>query len=132
MHTPRCIMSSCKSVSIIRTSRERHKSALYLRLKNSKRTSKCQVFFYSTRKTQKLNRIGAIKGGTLSDFLTSIVAKHQKKIEREPLEEKFRKKVSQCRKKLKGGPFNLARYCMLRAKTGKTFFVQFARPNSSI
>ena len=29
---------------IIKTSRERHKSAPYLRLKNSKRTSKCQVF----------------------------------------------------------------------------------------
>ena len=34
------------------------KSAPYLRLKNSKRTSKCPVFFYSARKTQKLDRIG--------------------------------------------------------------------------
>ena len=25
---------------------------------------------------------------------------------------KIRKKVSQCRKKLKGGPFSLSRYCM--------------------
>ena len=42
------------------TSRERPKSAPYLRLKNSKRTSKCQsILFYGTGKTQKLNRIGA-------------------------------------------------------------------------
>ena len=42
------------------------------------------------------------------------------------------KKVSQCRKKLEGGPFGLAGYGMLRGKTGKTFLVQFARPNSAI
>ena len=40
-------------------SRERPKSAPYLRLKHSKRTSKCQNFFYSTRKTQQWDRIGA-------------------------------------------------------------------------
>ena len=34
----------------------------------------------------------------------------------------FSKKVSQCQKKLKGGPFSLARYCMLRRKTGKLFW----------
>ena len=34
----------------------------------------------------------------------------------------FEKKVSQCRKKLKGGPFSLARYGMLRGKTGKKTF----------
>ena len=45
------------------TSRERPKSAPYLRLKNSKRTSKCQrILFYGTGKTQKLNRIGAPEG----------------------------------------------------------------------
>ena len=35
------------------TSWERHKSAPYLRIKNSKRTSKCQVFFYSTLKPKR-------------------------------------------------------------------------------
>ena len=35
-------------------------------------------------------------------------------------------------KKLKGGPFGLARYGMLRGKTGKTILVQFARPNGAI
>ena len=34
-------------------------------------------------------------------------------------------------KKLKGA-FSLARYCMLRVKEGKTFLVQFPRPNGSI
>ena len=65
-----------KKVSYCRASLERHKSAPYLRLKNNKRTSKCQVFLYSTQKTQKLKRIGA--PGGYSDFSTSIVAKHQK------------------------------------------------------
>ena len=32
----------------------------------------------------------------------------------------------------RGGPFGLARYGMLRGKTGKTFLVQFARPNGAI
>ena len=41
----------------------------------------------------------------------------------------FRKKVSQCQKKLKGGTFW---YGMLRGKIGKTFLVQFAIPNSAI
>ena len=61
------------------------------------------------------------------------VAKQQK-TEGGPFGENFisRKKVSQCRKKLKGGPFDLARYGMLRGKTGKTFLVQFARPNGAI
>ena len=43
-----------------------------------------------------------------------------------------KKNVLQCRKKLKGGPFGVARYGMLRGKTGKTFLVQFARPNGAI
>ena len=45
---------------------------------------------------------------------------------------KFRKKVDVPKKKLKGGPFGLARYGMLRGKTGKIFLVQFARPNGAI
>ena len=34
--------------------------------------------------------------------------------------------------KLKGGPFGLARYGMLRGKTGNPFLVQFASPNGAI
>ena len=64
------------------------------------------------------------------------VAKHQK-MQGGPFEEKIWKKnpkknVSQCRKKLKGRLFGLARYGMLRGKTGKTILVQFARPNGAI
>ena len=149
------------------TSRERHKSAPYLRLKNSKRTWKC-------KKTQSQNNKKSIEltraeRGILMHFLTSIVAKHQK------LEgwKKFRKKSHNAEKKLKKGPFgifqhpfccktsenwrgspwwkidfskkslkmpkqserglfSLSRYGMLRGKRGKTFLVQFARPNESL
>ena len=58
--------------------------------------------FSSTRKTQKLKRMGALKGETLSDFLTSIVAKHQK-IEGGPFGNFFPK--SHNTEKLKRGPF---------------------------
>ena len=75
---------------------------------------------------------GALKGGTLSHFFTSIVAKRQK-IERGTFGEKiFRSKVSQCRKKLKRVPFSLSRFCMLRGKRRKSFLVQFAGPTDSI
>ena len=68
--------------------------------------------------------------GTLWDFSTSILSQNSKKLKGDPLEKYFfPKKVSQCQKKLKGG---LARYGMLCGKTGKTFLVQFARPNSAI
>ena len=78
-----------------------------------------------------------LKGGTLWDFPTSILSQNIKKMQGDPLREKNSKKnpkknVSQCRKKLKGGLFGLARYGMLRGKTGKTILVQFARPNGAI
>ena len=48
----------------------------------------------------------------------------------------WRKKIFEKRlavpKKMKGGPFGLARFGTLRGKTGKTFLVHFARPNSAI
>ena len=58
----------------------------------------------------------------------------QQKIEGGPFGEKFfsQKKSRSAEKKLEGGPFGLARYGMLRGKTGKTFLVQFARPNGAI
>ena len=74
-----------------------------------------------------------LKGGTLRDFSTSILPQNIKKLKGGPFRKKFfRKKVSQCQKKLKGTPFSLSRYGMLRGKRGTTFFVQFARPNESI
>ena len=69
--------------------------------------------------------------GTLSDCSTSIIAKHHK-IEGVPFAEIFYEKSLTMPKKLKGGPFSLTQYCMLRWKTGKTFLVQFARPNGSV
>ena len=55
-----------KSTSNMRTSRERHKSAAYLRLKNSKRTKKCQVFFTVPEKPKSWTELA--RQGTLSDF----------------------------------------------------------------
>ena len=55
---------------------------------------------------------GALKGGILSHFLTSIVAKHQK-FEEGPFGENcfFEKKVSQCQKNWKGTSFSPGMVC---------------------
>ena len=45
-----------KCVWSFKTSRDRPKSAPCPRLKNSKKTSKCQVFFYSTRKSKNFRK----------------------------------------------------------------------------
>ena len=69
---------------------------------------------------------------TLGFFNIHSGAEHQKNAEG-PFGEKISEKnVSQCRKKLKGGPFGVARYGMLRGKTGKTFLAQLARSNGAI
>ena len=67
--------------------------------------------FYNTEKTER---------GTLWDCSTSILSQSIKKLKSHNV------------KKLKGGPFSLCRYCMLRGKRGKTILVQIARPNDSI
>ena len=73
-----------------------------------------------------------LKGGTLWDFPTSILSQNSKKLKGGPLGEKFPEKSLAVPKKMERGPFGLAGYGMLRGKTGKTFLVQFARPNSAI
>ena len=101
---------SSKIQKIYRTSRDRPKLAPYPRLKNSKKTSKCQVLFYSTRKSKKnfrknyivkkIDRVarrgslarapGALKshnaeklkGGTLWGFSTSILSQNMKKLKK--------------------------------------------------
>ena len=102
--------------------RDRPKSAPYLRLKNSKRNSKCKSIvdfgtFYEfflkksltmPKKTEREDPLGF--------FNNHSVAKLQKKLKRDPFEEKSLKKVAQCRKNSKEGPFGLVRYCMLRGK----------------
>ena len=72
------------------------------------------------------------RGDPLGFFNIHSVAKHQKNAGG-PFGEKFffRKKSLAVPKKMKGGVFGLARYGLLRGKTGKTFLVQFARPNSA-
>ena len=87
-----------------------------------------QVVFHL--KNPWFDRIGALKGGTFSDFLTSIVAEHQK-TEGYPSGNFFSKK-SHNAEKTERGPFSFARYCMLRDKKEKNFLVQIARPNGSI
>ena len=72
--------------------------------------------------------------GTLSHLPTPILSQNSKKIEGGPFEEKnfLEKKSRSAEKNWKGRPFGLAGYGMLRGTTGKTFLVQFARPNSAI
>ena len=73
------------------------------------------------------------KGDPLGFSNIHSVAKQQKKLKGDPLGKKISgKKSRSAEKKLEGGPFGLAGYGMLRGKTGKTFLVQFARPNSAI
>ena len=69
----------------VQTSRDRPKSAPYPRLKNSKKTSKCQVFFYSSRKSNIFRNF----------FLKKL---HTKKWT------EWRANVSQCRKTERGDP----------------------------
>ena len=59
-------------------------------------------------------------------------AKQQKKLKGDPLGNFFFEKKSQCRNKMKEGTLWSRHYGMLRGKTGKTFLVQFDRPNSAI
>ena len=87
-------------------SRDRSKSAPYLRLKNTKSTSKCQSIgelgtllwkFFFRKKSHNAEK--NLKGGTIWDFSNSILSKNIKKLKVGPFGEKnFRKKVSQSRK----------------------------------
>ena len=91
------------------TSRDRPKSARYPRLKNSKRTSKCQFTVLENRKSKKYEPSGApgpasaspwrAKRGTLPKLSTFL-----SQLKGGPFGEKtnFRRKVSQCRKTERG------------------------------
>ena len=74
-----------------------------------------RTLFYSTLKTLKLDRTGALKGEDLSDFLTSILWQNIKKLKKGPSgdNKNLSEKISQCHK-TERGPFSLTRYCMLR------------------
>ena len=92
---------------------------------NMKKLKKTKIFIFGKKSH---NAEKKLKGGTLWDFLTSILSQNIKKMQGGPFGEKISLAVP---KKMKGGVFGLARYGMLRGKTGKTFLVQFARPNSA-
>ena len=104
-----------KNVSRSQTSRDRPKTAPYLKIKNSKKTSKCQsigelgtlrwIFFKKVSTPKKIER------GIRWDFSTFIVAKLRKN-RRDPLGTFFRKKVSQCRKKLNWKGDHLVSSCI--------------------
>ena len=104
------------------TIRERHKSAPFLRLKNSKSTSKCQVFFTVPKKPKSWTKLarrvplarvpGALKGKPMGFFNIS-VAKHQKG--------NFFEKILNAEKNWKG-PFSLVHYCVTRKKKEKPFW----------
>ena len=69
-----------------KTSRDRPKSAPYPRLKNSKKTSKCQVFVYSSRNSKFFRKIFFEKNYILKKWT------------------EWRANVSQCRKTERGDP----------------------------
>ena len=114
------------------TSRDRPKSAPYPRLKNSKKTSKCQVFFYSSRKSNFFFEKNYIlkkwtewranvsqcrkteRGDSLRFFNIHSVAKHEK------IEEKiyFRNKSHNAEKNWKEEPFGVFQHPFCR-KTQK-------------
>ena len=118
------------------TSRDRPKSAPYPRLKNSKKTSKCQVFFYSSRKskifrnfflknlhTKKMDRVALtshnaekLKGGTLRGFSTSTLSQIMKKLKKFFFI--FGKKSHNAEKNLKEEPFEIFQHPFCR-KTSK-------------
>ena len=136
-----------------KTSRDRPKTAPYPRLKNSKKTSKCQVFSFTVlenRKfskkifskklhTQKNGPSGAsgpasaspwrAKRGTLPKLSTFL-----SQLKGGPFGEKtnFRKKISQCRKTERGDPlgfFNIHSVAK-HQKTGKNFY--FRKKNLTV
>ena len=80
------------------------------------------ILFYSSQKTQKLDRIGA--PGDLFGFLNiHSVAKHQKKLKAGLFGEKqFFQKSLTMPKKSGRGPFSVARCCVMLIK-GKNFYI---------
>ena len=91
-------------------------------------TSYILKLFYSTPKTQKLDRIGA--PGERFEIFPPVCRKLSKKLKGDPLVKKIEKKT-QFRKKLKGGPFGIFQHPFCRKTPEKmkveplrkTFFV---------
>ena len=84
------------------------------------------------KKPKSWTELADLKAGTLSHFLTFIVAKLQK-TEGGPFGKQFFfEKKSHCRKKTNGGPLVSPGIVCYAEKKRKTFLVQFARRNDSI
>ena len=97
------------------TSRDRPKSAPYPRLKNSKKTSKCQVFVYSSRKskifrifflkklhTKKMDRVA--RRGSLARAPGALTSHNAEKLKGGTLWDFPTSILSQNIKKMQGGP----------------------------
>ena len=123
-----------------KTSRDRSKSASYPRFKSSKKTSKCQVFsftvlenrkFYSKKlHTQKNGPSGALKGGALWRFSTSILSQNIKKLKGEII---IFGKILTVPNKTERGPFGVFQhpFCRKTAKKLKgTFWGKIFREKS--
>ena len=87
------------------TSRERPKSAPYLRLKNNKRTSKCQVFSSTVPVWGKIEKKIPIFFEIFKIFLVSRKSHSAKTCKMGPFGSFLTSILLQNRQKMKGGPF---------------------------
>ena len=116
------------------TSRVRHKSASRLRLKNSQRISRREVFSSivpekpgggSTWRAERVDHLGF--------FLPWILSQSIKKLKGDPLRHlKNFEKVSQHRKKSKGDPLISSGFVCYAEKKETTIIVQFPGSNGTI
>ena len=84
-----------------------------------KKLKKTKIFIFGKKGH---NAEKKLKGGTLWDFSTSIPSQNIKKMQGGPFEEKFFSKKKSRSAEKNERIFGLARYGMLRGKTGKTFW----------
>ena len=116
------------------TSRDRPKSAPYLRLKNSKRTSKCRRIgefgtFYEKKLKKSLTMPKKLKRRTLWYSSKSILLQNSKKNEGDSLMGKKLKKSRTVPKKSKAGTLWSRPVLYV---TRETFLVQFLGPTGTI
>ena len=103
---------------INQTSRDRPKSEPYPEFKNSKKISKCQsILFHIIQKVfVKVSQCRKkTERGPFEIFQHLFCRKTPKKL-KGALWGFFSRKTSRNAEKMKGGPFKLLRYCMLRGK----------------
>ena len=93
------------NAKLFKTSRDRPKSAPYPRLKNSKNTSKCRVFVYSSRKSKIFRNF----------FLKKLHTKKMDRVARRgSLPQAPGALTSHNAEKLKGGPFEVFQHPFCR------------------